>query len=770
MFVTGLLLATAAGAAAQVPGRIEGRVLDMTGGALPGVAIDLVVGSTELTTTSDIGGQYRFEAVPAGTAELTYRVLNFSVTRRTVSVAEGELVAANIAMTLSLNADVVVTGTRTFRNLADVETPAENIVGIAAAASQGAITGAQLDVRPVMRPGEVLETVPGMVISQHSGEGKANQYYLRGFNLDHGTDFSTTVAGVPVNTPTGAHAHGYSDISFLIPELVSGVQFKKGPYFADEGDFSAAGAANINYVNRLDQPTLQVSGGSDGWGRLFAAASPRAGSGYVLGALELIHNDGPWVRQDDYRKLNGVVRYSRGDNRNGFSVTGMGYRADWNSTDQVPARAIGNNLISRFGTLDPTDGGTANRQSVAAEFQRSNGPSSIRATGFLLNSSLNLFSNFTYFLDDPEHGDQFEQAERRTAAGGRLTYRRLGHLRDRHTETAVGVQFRHDRLAPVGLYHTEGRRRLSTTREDRVGQTMTGVYAQTEIEWTRTLRTMAGLRTDVYRFSVTSDNVLNSGDGTDAIAAPKFGAVFGPWAGTEFYANAGMGFHSNDARGTVIRVDPSTGESVDRVTPIVRARGAEVGLRTVRVRGLQSAVALWYLALDSELLFVGDAGTTEPGRPSRRVGVEWSNYARVTSWFTFDGDLALTRARFTDSDEAGNRIPGALDRVISAGATVESRWRISGSARVRHFGPRPLIEDASVNSKSTRLWNGEVGYAVSGKSRLVLELFNIFDADASDIDYFYTSRLRGEPVEGFDDIHTHPALPRSVRLGLHWSF
>jgi hypothetical protein len=407
---------------------------------------------------------------------------------------------------------------------------------------------------------------------------------------------------------------------------------------------------------------------------------------------------------------------------------------------------------------------------VAAEFQRSNGPSSIRATGFLLHNSLNLFSNFTFFLDDPEHGDQFEQAERRTAAGGRLTYRRLGHFGDRHTESAVGVQFRHDRLAPVGLYHTEGRRRLSTTREDRVGQTMTGVYAQTEIEWTRMLRTMTGLRTDVYRFSVTSDNPLNSGDGTDAFAAPKFGAVFGPWAGTELYANAGMGFHSNDARGAVIRVDPATGESVERVTPLVRARGAEVGLRTVRVRGLQSAVALWYLSLDSELLFVGDAGTTEPARPSRRVGVEWSNYARVTSWLTFDADVALTRARFTNDDEAGDRIPGALDRVISAGATVEPRSRIFGSIRVRHFGPRPLLEDASVNSKSTTLWNGEIGYAVSSRARLVLELSNIFDADASDIDYFYTSRLPGEPAEGFDDIHRHPALPRSVRLGLQLSF
>ena len=204
--------------------------------------------------------------------------------RRTVSVSSGASITADVVLTLSLNADVIVTGSRTFRNVADVENPAENLVGIAAAASQGAVTAAQLEVRPLMRPGEVLETVPGMIISQHSGEGKANQYYLRGFNLDHGTDFSTTVAGVPVNTPTGAHAHGYSDISFLIPELVSGVQFKKGPYFADEGDFSAAGAANINYVNQLDRPLFDVSGGRRRMGtRASRAASPRVGGGYLLG-------------------------------------------------------------------------------------------------------------------------------------------------------------------------------------------------------------------------------------------------------------------------------------------------------------------------------------------------------------------------------------------------------------------------------------------------------------------------------------------------------
>jgi TonB dependent receptor-like, beta-barrel len=283
----------------------------------------------------------------------------------------------------------------------------------------------------------------------------------------------------------------------------------------------------------------RLSAGNDGWGRVFGAASPRMGRGYLLGGLEVNHNDGPWVRPDDYRKVNGVLRYSQGDNRNGFSVTGMGYWADWDSTDQVPERAITSGLIPRFGLLDSTDGGEANRQSIAADLQRSNGPSSLRATGFFLHNSLNLFSNFTYFLDDPQNGDQFEQAARRVAAGGRVTYRRLGHFLERHTESAVGVQLRRDWLDPVGLYRTAGRQRLSTTREDEVGQTMAGAYAQSEIEWTRRLRTTFGLRADVYQFSVTSDDPLNSGDGSSGLVSPKFTAIFGPWAGHRAVALAG---------------------------------------------------------------------------------------------------------------------------------------------------------------------------------------------------------------------------------------
>jgi hypothetical protein len=766
-----LVVVVAGNGFAQTGGAVTGRVLDETGGVLPGVTVDLVApGGGTLHTVTDGTGSYRFDDVPAGTAELTFKLINFTVGRRIVTVVGGGTATADAVLTLSLTADVVVTGTRTFRNIADLENPAENLVGVASAASVGAITAAQLEVRPIMRPAEVLEAVPGLIASQHSGEGKANQYYLRGFNLDHGSDFATTLAGVPINMPSSAHFHGYSDTNMLIPELVSGVQYRKGPYFAEDGDFSAAGSANINYVNELGAPLVSVSGGGLGWGRVLAAASPRLKNGVVLAALEAGRNDGPWDRPDDLRKINGLVRCTRGDTRNGVSLTAMGYSASWDSTDQVPLRAIDGGLIGRFGTLDASDGGNTYRHSFAADVQRSSANASTRVTGFAMRYGLNLFSNFTYFLDDPVNGDQFEQADRRWVYGGRVTHRRLAHLFGRHVEIATGAQARHDAVDEVALHRTIDRRRRQTVRDDVLDQTLVGLFGQGDIEWARLFRTTIGLRADVYRYDVESSNALNSGTGSAAMASPKFTAVLGPWHDTELYVNAGLGFHSNDARGATIRVDPSTGAAADPVTPLIRARGAEFGMRTVRIRGLQTTVALWYLGFDSELLFIGDAGITEASRPSRRLGVEWANYARLNPWLTAEADVSFSRARFTDVNPVGDVIPGALDRVISGAITVEPKQAIFGSIRLRHFGPRPLVEDASVTSRSTTIWNGEAGYRVSDRLRLSVDIFNLFDSDASDIDYYYASRLPGEPLAGIEDIHLHPSLPRSARVTVQVGF
>ncbi|MGE3841922.1 MAG: TonB-dependent receptor, partial [Vicinamibacterales bacterium] len=395
---------------------------------------------------------------------------------------------------------------------------------------------------------------------------------------------------------------------------------------------------------------------------------------------------------------------------------------------------------------------------------------SLRATAYGFKYALNLISNFTYFLEDPVNGDQFEQEDRRTVFGGRVVYRRLSDFFEKHVESAVGVQLRHDAIGNTALYKTVRGRRIGTVRADDVSETLTGFYGQSEIEWGRKLRTTVGFRGDVLRYNVDSSNPLNSGDGTNSIVSPKFTAVLGPWAQTEFYINAGTGFHSNDVRGATLTVDPKTGEPADSLTPLVRARGAELGVRTVRVKGLQSTVSLWYLGFDSELLFIGDAGITEASRPSRRLGLEWTNYARLKPWLTTELDLSFSRARFTNDDPVGAHIPGALDRVISGAVTVEPDRRLFGSIRVRHFGPRPLVEDASVNSESTTIWNGEVGYNLSDRMRLTVEAFNLLDSKVSDIDYYYTSRLPGEPAEGVDDIHLHPSLPRSARVTLHFAF
>jgi hypothetical protein len=469
-----------------------------------------------------------------------------------------------------------------------------------------------------------------------------------------------------------------------------------------------------------------------------------------------------------------VIRYSQGDSRNGFSLTGLGYSSHWHSSDQVPKRAIDSGLIGRFGLIEPNDGGKTHRYAFVGDWQRSGTSDSTRVTGYVQRYGVKLLHNFTYFLNDPVDGDQFEQFEERWVTGGQVTHRRLGHLGDYDAETAFGVEVRNDSIGgPLGLYLTTKGERRSTVRADDVDQVSVGGFGQTEITWSRVLRTTFGLRGDVYHYNVRADNPANSGKTSTGIVSPKVSAAFGPWGGTELYANWGLGFHSNSGLGATLTVDPFTGDPVERSSPIVRARGAEFGFRTVAVPRLQSTVSLWYLGFDSELFYVGDSGSTEIGPPTRRVGVEITNYYRPHPWVTTDLDLSFSRARFLEVPAGYNLVPGALNRVITTGLSVqppEDGNGPLGSLRLRHFGPRPLLEDGSIESTSTSIVNGEIGYKFSRRFRLVLEAFNLFDSEVSDIEYFYTSRLLGEPVEGIEDIHLHPALPRSARVSLRVSF
>jgi outer membrane receptor protein involved in Fe transport len=752
-------------ASAQSGGIVAGTVRDQTGGALPGVTVELTAGNAApLATATDASGRYRFDGVAAGTYTLTFRLLNFADQQhRDLRVAAAQTATVDAVLSLALSADVVVVAKRTFANLADVDNPAENLVGIAQSASQGAITARQLDVRPLMRQGEVLETVPGVIITQHSGEGKANQYFLRGFNLDHGSDFAMSVAGTPVNMPTHAHSQGYSDLNFLIPEIVAGVQFSKGPYFADQGDFATAGASNITYATELDRPILHAEVGAYGFGRALFAASPKLGSGHLLAALETSTNDGPWTVPDAYHKLNGVLRYSVGNNVNGLSLTATGYYGKWRSTEASPTRAVDEGLIGRFGSLDPTDGGVTDRYAIAAEWQHGTNATLTKISAYGMKYDLDLISNFTFFLDDPVHGDQLEQVDHRFVSGVKISHRRLTRWGGHAVQNTLGAQLRNDDIPEVALYHTEQRARLDTRSNDAAMVTSAGVYAQNEIEWAPWLRTSAGVRLDGARYRVEALDPANSGVTSAAIVSPKGGAIFGPWKGTELYLNAGTGFHSNSALGTTLTRDAS-GQPVEPVTPLVRATGAEVGFRTVAVRHLQTTVSLWMLRLGSELVYNGDVGATEPGPASERHGVEFANYYSPYKWLTFDGDLSLSRARFTDYDPAGQYVPEAVGTVVSAGASVDGLHRAFGSVRWRYFGPRALVQDDSVRSKATSLFNLQAGYQILRNLRATADIFNLFNEQVSDIDYYFTSRLPSEPLAGVDDIHFHPAVPRTLRI------
>ena len=756
---------------AAAGGSIQGVVLDTTGQPLPGVRIEVegTTGAPLLAQTST-DGRYVVEAVPAGVYAVRFSLTSFvTLLRRNVTIAAGAAATADAALYVAATASVVVSGRSTFRNLSTVSDQDE-LVGVADAASTGVVTPMELNERARRRPAEALESVPGMVVSQHSGEGKANQYYLRGFNIDHGTDLALSVAGMPVNLPTHGHGQGYADLNFLIPELVSGIQYRKGTYAAESGDFSAAGAIKVNYVTMLDAPLARVESGIYGYGRMLAAASPKLGNGHVLVAAEAMGNDGPWDRPDGMRRWNGLMRYSQGSATSGFSLTALAYNAEWNSSDQIPRRAVNDGTLSRFGFLDRTNGGNTHRVGGMAEWQHTTTAGITHVEGYGFDYGLDLFSNFTYFLDDSDNGDQFEQRDDRVVYGGRASHTWPATLFGRRSQMTVGSEVRRDRIGAVGLYRTASRVRLSTVREDAVGQTSGAAHAEVQTQWSNVVRTTLGVRGDLYRWNVSAGDAENSGIKTDGIVNPKFGVAVGPWRKTELYASVGGGFHSNDGRGATIRRDPSTGDAVDPVDPLVRGRGAEIGLRTLALPRLHTTVALWGLGLGSELVFVGDAGTTDASRPSRRVGVEWDADYRAASWLTLDASVAYSRARFTGGASDGDRIPGAVEGVSSAGLTVTPSSRWSGSFRYRFFGPRPLVEDNSVRSRASNLFSAEAGYQMNRRLRLKADLLNLLNSKSSDIDYFYTSRLRGEPSRGVDGVHFHPVEPFTLRFALVASF
>lgn len=631
------------------------------------------------------------------------------------------------------------------------------------AATEGTVTARQLANRPILRPAEVLESVPGLIITQHSGDGKANQYFLRGFSLDHGTDFYTTLDGMPTNLTTHAHGQGYNDLNFLIPELISSVMYKKGPYYATEGDFASTGSAHIRYADSLLRGIASVTVGSFGQKRVLNANSFEVKGGKLLYALEYFHNDGPWEKPEGYQRLNSVVSYAKEEGRDSYKITAMGYKGGWDATNHVPLRAIEGGMIGTYGSLDPSDGGNTHRYSLSAELVRRDNDGTTSANAYVIDYGLDLFSNFTYYLNDPVRGDQFEQKDSRTILGANVGRVSIGSLAGINSVQSYGFQLRNDAIRNVALYNTQNRAVFNTLTSDRVNVTDAALYYQNELTLSDKVRLIAGIRGDLYRFDVTSDvNPADSAVKTAAVASPKLSFIFAPWGDTELFLNTGYGFHSNDARGVSKSLNPAT--------PLVRTKGGEIGVRTRAVDHLQSSLALWMMDSDSELVFAGDTGGTEPTGPARRIGVEWANYWTPTPWFILDADVAVSRARYKDPALSGGAyVPEAIEQTVSIGAAVTEYENYFGGVRLRYFGSRALSEDNSVRSKPSTLVNLKAGRHLSKNLDLSVDVYNLFNRSTYDIEYYYTSRLAAESTPVTDHM-IHPGEPRSARLTLTYRY
>ena len=770
--------------AANAP--VSGTVVDASGAAIAGATLQVrsADGTVLAATRSDTNGAFLISGLPAGGYRLAVSNPSFETKQIPFTMGATEAPAP-------LRVSLTIRGASTTINVQGRE---DDLSGIADSSTQGTVGAKEIQDRPMLRSGEVLETVPGLIITQHAGGGKANQYFLRGFNLDHGTDFAVFMDDMPLNLPSHAHGEGYADMNTVIPELVQRVNFEKGPYYAGAGNYGSAGSAHLEFLQTLPQNFFQVEGGMYGYERAVFGISQKAGSGSLLFGGEVYHDDGPWKHPDDYLKLNGILTYSRGDEAKGFSITARGYHGKWNSSDQIADNAVSH--VGLFGTLNPTDGGNSQRYSLQTEWHRERENSRTKITLYGFYYDLDLFSDFTYFLTDPVHGDQFEQSDRRWVVGLDAHHTISSQWFERKVENTFGLQVRNDRVHN-GLFQTESRRRVdktdsetgttlpATTQEDRFTDNQTGVYWENRVQWAESFRSVAALRGDVGHVDVTSlVTPANSGTASKFLPSPKLSLIFGPWAKTEFYVQGGFGFHSNDARGATQTVQPVSGENpypntpASRIPLLIPTKGAEIGVRTVAVPHLQSTLSLWYLRSASELQQSGDTGgTVASAQPSNRYGVEWANYYTPLEHVAFDFDVAGSRALFMtiDGDDAapgspgGRRVPEAVGLVVSSGITLHDYKRFSTSLRLRAFGPRDLTSDGIYRSNATVLLNADVGYQISRKWRFAVEFLNLLNRKDRDIDYAYESRIAPAAEPGFTDI-LHPVEPFQVRFGLRRVF
>jgi hypothetical protein len=646
--------------------------------------------------------------------------------------------------------------------------PVVNDVGAPVSTSQGVVTQADIQNKPLFRTTEFFEQIPGLIFSNETNGIDANTMFLRGFLIDHGTDFAFFVDGVPMNLGSNPHAQGYTDLQFVIPELISTVDFGKGPYYAQVGNFSAVGYANVQYVDALPAGIAKIEAGKYDWFRTVVANSGSVGPGTLLYAVQFNYFDNAYSTPENLNKTSVMFRYTLGNDHDKFTLSAYLYNGQGTSEPVIPLRFTETGQLSPFFNVSPSDFIVANRFMLNGQWQhRWEDGALTQGNVYGYRFTLSLNENPSGFTTGPQ-GDQIDQIDQRWVVGANLSHTwKSAWLGDRVSNT-VGVQARHDAIgADVNL--EEDRLFIGPDSSATISESDTGFFYQNQCQWSDKVRTVLGVREEIYSVDVTNHLFPeNSGGKTSTIFLPKGSLVLGPWEHTEFYLDGGYSFHSNNAEGAVINIDPNTGSTTAREPLLVQARGAEIGVRSQAIHNLTTSVALWQLHLGSELIFDPVAETTTPLRSSDRYGIEWVNTYRVCDWLTLDGDYSWAHGRLIGLDPTtpGQHIPDAPTTVFSGGPTLKLPDGLFATLRYRYFGPRYLIEDGSASSRATNLFELSCGYECP-RYTLNLQVLNLFNSNGHDIDFydstFYPNYGDKAPV---NDILFKPLQPFAMRFSV----
>lgn len=639
-----------------------------------------------------------------------------------------------------------------------------------AASSNRIIPNKDILLQPQGRPADLLRLAPGLITLEHSGgAGKADQFLLRGFDADHGTDLALHIDGMPINMRSHAHGQGYGDINFIIPETIEEITVKKGPYHVEYGDFATAGAAN--YVTRESVPdtVLQAGGGSFNTQRYLFMTSPTHDRFRTLFAGEFYYTDGPYDFVNRNTRYNGLAKLTFDPSASSrLSVTFTQYYARWNGSGQIPLREVEGGSLDRFGSLDPSEGGKSVRSTGRLDYHYDfPGGGTAFANLWAQYYYLSLYTNFTFFLNDPVNGDGIEQTDRRWLTGSDVGYRQIFRLLNYEGTMTAGLQTRFDQIQ-VRLGTQQKRSSLAITQESDIFEASYSPYLKLDLQFLPWMRFVGGGRVDIFTYNVKDRcgadcSERPNGTASNAIASGKANLVFGPWYQTEFFLNFGTGFHSNDARDAV--ENPSTNS-------LTRAIGYELGIRSQPWTWTEFLATAWLLDLDSELVFVGDEGTTEPRGKTRRLGTEFSARFTPREWLSIRGDITYTHAEFR---KTGDAVPLAPEFTAFSSVTAHLPIGLSGTLQMLTVGSRAGTEDNHVKLEPFTIFDLVLRYKIplappTGRLEAFFSIRNLTDTDWRQAQFYYESRLPGEPAGGVADIHFVPGTPRMFMGGLTWFF